>query len=40
MEACTVHKDFQKAEDPTVPFIYDKLVALDNPTPPAQASLF
>ena len=40
MEACTVHKDFLKAEDPTVPFIYEELVALDTPTPPAQASLF
>lgn len=40
MEACSVQKDFLKAEDPTVPFIYDELVALDNPSPPAQPSLF
>jgi len=40
MEACTVQKDFLKNEDPTVPFVYEELVALDNPTPPAQASLF
>ena len=40
MDACTVPKDFQKIEDPTTPFIYDDLLSIDNPTPPAQTSLF
>lgn len=40
MEACTVEKEFLKSADPTVPFIYDDLVALDMPTSPAQTSLF
>jgi len=40
MEACTVQKDFLKSENHTVPFIYDDLVALDKPSPPAQTSLF
>lgn len=40
MEACTVQKDFLKNEDPTVPFIYEELVALDNPAPPAHPTLF
>jgi putative SOS response-associated peptidase YedK len=40
MEACTVQKDFQKAEDPTAPFVYDDLLALDRPALPEQASLF
>lgn len=40
MEACTVEKEFIKSEDPTAPFIYDDLIALDSPPPPAQTSLF
>lgn len=40
MDACTVQKDFLQAEDPTVPFIYDDLLTVDKPSPPAQLSLF